>query len=77
MKGADAKGWVVRRSAVLGVLAVVGLIFVGWVVLSLLGTLFKILMYLLVGALVVGGVALAVSPRARGMLRSVRRRQVK
>jgi hypothetical protein len=41
-------------------LGVVALIFVGWLVVSLFGTLLKLLFFLLIGAAVVGGVAFLV-----------------
>lgn len=37
-------------------LAIIALIVVGWIVVSLLGTLLKIAFYLIIGAAVVGGV---------------------
>ncbi len=50
-------------------LAVVALVLVGWLVISLLGTLIKILFYLLVGAAVVGGVVYLAGKVKRGQLR--------
>ena len=52
-------------------LAVVALIFVGWLVVSLLGTLLKLLFFLLVGAAVVGGAVYLVG-RARGAVKGGR-----
>jgi Family of unknown function (DUF5326) len=57
-------------------LVVVGLIFVGWLVLSLLGTLVKFAFYLLVGAAVVGGAVYLVG-KARGAIRDGRFKQLR
>jgi hypothetical protein len=56
--------------------AVVALIFVGWLVLSLLGTLVKLAFYLLIGAAVVGGAVFVVG-RARGAIRDGRFKQLR
>jgi hypothetical protein len=48
-------------------LAVVGLIFVGWLVLSLLGTLLKLALFLFVGAAVVGGAVYLVGRAKRSV----------
>jgi predicted membrane channel-forming protein YqfA (hemolysin III family) len=48
-------------------LGIVALVFIGWLVISLLGALIKILFYLLVGALVVGGVVYLVGKARRGV----------
>jgi hypothetical protein len=57
------------------VLTVAALVLVGMLVLSLLGTLLKFALYLLVGAAVVGG-GLYLVARARGALRGNRWRQL-
>jgi len=57
------------------VVAGVGLILVGWFVLSLIGTLLKLGFYLIVGALVVGG-GLYLARKARRSLGSNQRRQL-
>jgi len=57
-------------------LGAVALVIVGWVVLSLLGTLLKLAFYLLVGAVVVGG-AVYVAGRARGAIRDGRFKQLR
>jgi len=53
----------------------IALILVGWLVLSLLGTLLKLGFYLVVGALVVGG-GLYLVGRARRSLGGNQRRQL-
>ena len=57
------------------VVAGVGLILVGWFVLSLIGTLLKLGFYLIVGALVVGG-GLYLARKARRSLGGNQRRQL-
>jgi hypothetical protein len=58
------------------VLGGIALVLVGWLVLSLLGTLLKLGFYLVVGALVVGG-GVYLARRARRSLGGDQRRQIR
>lgn len=64
------------RTLVWVALGAVALVIVGWVVLSLLGTLLKLALYLLVGAVVVGG-AIYIAGRARAAIRGGRFKQLR
>ena len=73
---ATTKGGAVAKSLVLLALAVVALIFVGWLVVSLLGTLLKLAFFLLIGAAVVGGAVYLVG-KARGAVRGGKFKQLR
>jgi predicted membrane channel-forming protein YqfA (hemolysin III family) len=67
MGRAHEKGGAVAKNLGWLVLGIVALVVIGWLVISLLGALIKILFYLLVGALVVGGVVYLVGKARRGV----------
>ena len=64
------------KTVILVALGVVALVFVGWLVLSLLGTLLKFAFYLLVGVAVVGGGVYLVG-KARSAIRDGRFKQIR
>lgn len=71
-----AKGGVVGKTLIWVALGMVALIFVGWLVLSLLGTLVKLAFYLLIGVVVVGG-AIWLVGKGRAALRDGRFKQIR
>lgn len=70
------KGGAVGRTLVWVALGAVALVIVGWLVLWLLGTLLKLAVYLLLGAVVVGG-AVYLFGKARTALRDGRFKQIR
>jgi hypothetical protein len=72
----STKGGAVGKILVWSAVAVVALIFVGWLVVALLGTLVKFVFYLLVGAAVVGG-GLYLAGKARGAIRNGKFKQLR
>ena len=73
---APMEGGTVGKTLILVALGVVALVFVGWLVLSLLGTLLKFAFYLLVGVVVVGGGVYLVG-KASSAIRDGRFKQIR